>query len=73
LLITDYDVAGITGIELSARVKEINEKVTTILLSGWMLNDIDAYQNVIDLFIPKPFRLDDMIKKVSQLLFTKKS
>jgi len=68
LVITDYDIGGITGIELSARIKEINEKTATILLSGWILNDLQAYKNVIDLFIPKPFKLDDLLKKISRIM-----
>lgn len=68
LVITDYDIKGITGIELSARVKEISEKTATILLSGWMLEDLSAYKNVVDLFMPKPFKLDDLIKNISRVM-----
>ncbi len=68
LVITDYDIEGLTGIELAARVKELNEKTITVLLSGWMLNDLDAYKNVIDLFLPKPFKLDSLLTKISNLV-----
>ncbi|MFC1670832.1 response regulator [Spirochaetota bacterium] len=67
LVLTDYGISGITGIELSARIKEINEDTVTILLSGWMLENVDEYKNVIDLFIPKPFKLDDLLKKISKV------
>ena len=72
IVMTDYGLEGMTGIELSARVKEINEDTTTVLLSGWMLNDVNAYKNVVDLFLPKPFKLDNLIKKISQVLEKKK-
>jgi len=72
LVITDYGIPGITGIELSARIKEINENTITVLLSGWMLDNIKGYKNVIDLFLPKPFKLDDLLKKTSRILAEKR-
>ena len=73
LVITDYGISGISGIELSARVKEINDKTTTVLLSGWVLNDLNAYKNVIDLFLPKPFKLDDLLTKISKIFKDKQN
>ncbi len=67
IVISDYGLQGMTGIELSARLKEIDENTTTILLSGWMISDINAYKNVIDLFMPKPFKLDNLIKNISKI------
>ena len=71
-VITDYDIGGITGIELSARVKEINEKTLTVLLSGWMLSNMAAYKNVVDLFLPKPFKLDELLKRMSRIIRERK-
>ncbi|TAL37902.1 MAG: response regulator [Spirochaetes bacterium] len=68
LVVTDYGIPGISGIELAARVKEIDEKVTTVLLSGWMLTDLKAYKNVVDLFLAKPFKLDDLIREISKVM-----
>ncbi|HON79032.1 MAG TPA: response regulator [Spirochaetota bacterium] len=72
ILITDYQVQGITGLELSARIKEINEDTLTVLLSGWMLNDLKAYKNVVDVYYPKPFKLDDLITGISKLMTGKR-
>ncbi len=72
ILITDYQIQGITGLELSARIKEINENTLTVLLSGWMLNDLKAYKNVVDVYYPKPFKLDDLITGISKLMTAKK-
>ncbi|MBN1495608.1 MAG: response regulator [Spirochaetes bacterium] len=72
VLITDYGIPGITGIELSARVKEIKESTITILLSGWMLDNVRAYKNTVDLFLPKPFKLDVLLKKMAKLLSEKR-
>ena len=66
ILIADYDVSGISGIELSARVKEINEDTITVLLSGWPLNP-KGYTGFIDLFIAKPFNIEDIVKGISRM------
>ncbi|HDP80124.1 MAG TPA: response regulator [Spirochaetes bacterium] len=67
LVLTDYGTRGLTGLELAARVKEIDEKTVTVLMSGWMLTDLKAYKNVVDLFMPKPFQLDSLIKGISKI------
>lgn len=68
VIITDYGLSGITGLELLARVKEIDENVVTVLLTGWILNEIKAYKNVVDLFVQKPFKLEVLIKGISRIL-----
>jgi two-component system, response regulator, stage 0 sporulation protein F len=65
IVISDYDVSGITGIELSARIKEINEDTLTVLLSGWPL-DPKGYTGFIDLFMAKPFNIEDLIKGIAR-------
>ena len=72
ILVTDYGIPGITGIELSARIKEIKEDTITVLLSGWMLDDVKAYRNVADLFLPKPFKLDILLKKIAKTISEKR-
>ncbi len=72
LVITDYGIPGITGLELAARVKEINEDTVTVLLSGWSLEDIDRYSSVIDAFIAKPFKLDELINEISSIFNEKR-
>jgi len=37
-----------------------------------MLDNIKAYKNVVDLFLPKPFKLDDLLKKISKIMSEKK-
>ncbi|MBN1533968.1 MAG: response regulator [Spirochaetes bacterium] len=71
MVVTDYGIEGITGIELAARIKEIDESTVTILLSGWLVDDIPSYKNIVDLFIPKPFKLDDMLKKISKIFLAR--
>ncbi len=68
LVISDYGTKGMTGIELLTRVKELDENAVTVLMSGWMIKDLKAYRNVIDLYLPKPFKLDVLIKEISRFL-----
>lgn len=75
ILITDYGLSGITGLELAARVKELDEKIATVLLTGWTLSDINnisAYENVIDLFFQKPFKLETLIKGIAKVYNSQK-
>jgi DNA-binding response OmpR family regulator len=65
IVITDYDVAGMNGIELAARVKEISEDTTVALLSGWSMGDFKKYNSFIDMFIAKPFNIEDLVKKIA--------
>lgn len=72
IVISDYDVSGLTGIELAARVKEINENTLTVLLSGWSLGDLKVYDRLIDFYIAKPFNIDDLLKGISAAMSAKK-
>jgi len=72
MVITDYGIEGITGLELAARIKELDEHAVTILLSGWLIDDIPSHKNIIDLFIPKPFKLDEMLKRISKVFVERK-
>ncbi|MCL1911209.1 MAG: response regulator [Leptospirales bacterium] len=68
MVISDYDISGITGIELAARVKELNEETVTIVFSSWEFDDMSLYKNVADLIVPKPFALNSLIEDISQIL-----
>lgn len=72
LLISDYGLKGITGLELAAKIKEIDENVIVVLLSGWMIKELRTYRNVVDAFFEKPFKLDDLIKGISRILAAKR-
>jgi len=65
IVITDYDVSGMTGIELAARIKEVSEDTLIILLSGWSIGDFKRYNSFIDLFMAKPFNIEDLIKGIT--------
>ncbi len=71
VFITDDGLSGITGLELLARIKEIDEHVVTVLLTGWIVNEREVYRTVVDLFVQKPFKLEDLIRGISRLLKSK--
>ncbi len=65
VLISDYDISGITGIELIARARELDEKVITLLMSAWELGDMSLYENIVDFFVSKPFNIEDLLNIIS--------
>ena len=71
IVISDYGISGMTGYELLKKVRELDEKVVTVMLSGWLLENLDIYENTIDLFLSKPFHLDNLIKEIAKVI-TKK-
>jgi CheY-like chemotaxis protein len=68
LVISDYGISGLTGIELLTRIKELDDSTVTVLFSGWVLGDIKGYKTTVDLFLPKPFQLDNLIREISRIL-----
>lgn len=65
IVIADYGLSGTTGLELLTKIKEQKEETITVLLTGWILNNIKAYKNVIDIYMHKPFKLDVLINEIS--------
>lgn len=72
IVISDYGISGITGLELLTKVREINPETITVLLSGWILNELKTYKNIVDLYLPKPFQIEDLIKQITSILEKKK-
>ena len=53
-------------------LNQIDEGTITVLLSGWKLDNIKTYKNVVDLFLPKPFKIDELLRQISKILAEKK-
>jgi PAS domain S-box-containing protein len=68
IIISDYGIPGMTGIELLKKVRELNENVVTVLLSGWLLTDMKKHEKIVDLFLSKPFQIETLIRGISKLL-----
>jgi DNA-binding NtrC family response regulator len=64
-VISDYRMPGLNGIELLSKVKEVNNEVTTILISAFEIGDeVFKNANCIDKFLQKPVRMGDLLVQV---------
>lgn len=69
LIIMDIDMPSINGIEASKEIRQIDEEVKIILLSGKEMyyNDLKKHTAIIDAFLPKPFNLEKLREICNQL------
>lgn len=68
IVISDYGLNGITGLEFLTKIKEIEENTMTVLLSGWVLENIDLYEKSIDIFLQKPFKIETLLQEIGKSL-----
>lgn len=70
LMITDMVMPGLNGVELATRVVDIIPDIKIILASGYSEDILKGeFNNIESLsFIPKPFSLNDLTKKVYEVL-----
>ena len=69
VVITDYRMPGMTGVEVLEKVKTINPAVTRILMSAFEVND-KLFQecNCVDKFLQKPISMVRLIDEVEMLV-----
>lgn len=72
LVITDRTMPDMTGLELSAKIKEKNKKIPIILITGQghNLDTRQLEQAGIDKLIRKPIMFNEMINSIKQLIDT---
>jgi CheY-like chemotaxis protein len=69
LLITDYAMHNMNGMDLVERCKAVSPDLKVMLVSGTV--DEDIYRDSStkpDLFLPKPYQAKDLIESVKTLL-----
>jgi len=71
LVISDLRLPNLSGLELLKKVKGLNPKVRTILVSAYDVGENDVFQKyvkegIIDLFISKPVKINDLCQSVSE-------
>ena len=71
LVIADWVMPGLSGLEVTERVKEIAPETATVLMTGWEYHSTDAEKSPsIDVVVAKPFdaaKLQHMLAEVQQL------
>jgi DNA-binding response OmpR family regulator len=64
IVIIDISLDDISGLELSKKIKELNDSIYTIVISSWGVN---LFQNTlddagVDAVLHKPFRLEQLTR-----------
>jgi DNA-binding NtrC family response regulator len=70
VLVSDVLMPGICGCELAVRMKELRPDIKVLLMSGYpgTANVEKAIARCNAAFIPKPFRADDLLAKLREVL-----
>ena len=64
VVISDYRMPTMTGIEVLCKMKEMNQAVKRILISAFEIQDDLRDCNCVDQFLKKPISMVDLINKV---------
>jgi PAS domain S-box-containing protein len=68
LVLSDYRLTGMNGLELLQIVKERCPKAKRILMSGFVAADSETLERLTDAFLGKPFTPDGLARKVRETL-----
>jgi len=70
IILTDLGMPDISGWEVAAHVKEVQPETPVILMTGWAADIPPARlrENKISALLPKPFRSDQLLSLVKQVM-----
>ena len=68
LLLTDFVMPGMNGIELATAVRNERQGTTVLVISGYTSSQIAAEEKKVD-FLQKPIGPHKLLEKVRELLF----
>jgi len=75
LVITDLNMGEVNGIEVLKKAKELNPETMVIIMTA--NHDVTYYHEALDLaacgYLLKPFKLTDLLERVSQCLRKRES
>ena len=70
LVLTDYDMPGLTGFELAQRLRAEHPGLRIVITSGWPEDSISPQSNskYWPPFLPKPYTLQTLARKIREVL-----
>jgi DNA-binding NtrC family response regulator len=72
LIISDYKMPGIDGMEFLKKIKDLNRFVRTILMTAFQIENKIFLENtkkkIINAFLQKPISIHDLVKEVDTQL-----
>ena len=69
VIISDYRMPFMTGIELLSKIKDVNPAVTRIMMSAFEIQDEQFQErNCVDKFLQKPILMSNLINEVRMLI-----
>lgn len=72
LVISDYKMPGLDGMEFLKKIKDLNRFVRTILMTAFQIENKIFLENtkkkIINAFLQKPISIHDLVKEVDTQL-----
>ena len=69
VIISDYRMPTMTGMELLSKIKDVNPAVTRIMMSAFEIQDgLFQEYNCVDKFLQKPILMTDLINEVRMIV-----
>src|ERR671918_6030 len=72
LVISDFKMSGLNGMEFLKKIKDLNPSVRTILMTAFQIDDkvfVDyTKKKIINAFLQKPISMHDLLKEVDTQL-----
>lgn len=70
LVLSDIKMPGMDGFELARRIKDIDERLPLVIVTGYATLDtaVQALRHGVDDYVTKPFKLAEMRRVISRVL-----
>ena len=70
IVLTDLDMAGLSGREVAIKIKKISPMTPVILITGWggQIKEKEVFLQGIDFIISKPFQIDEVKEIVNKAM-----
>jgi two-component system response regulator (stage 0 sporulation protein F) len=70
LVITDYNMPGMNGLQLTTAIKETSPDTRVVLITAYATPELEkrAREQRVDYYLPKPFPLDRLEQIVRDVL-----